>query len=178
MPSISGFVTFGFTTKEVITNNLTNRALKIIVNLFLVAKALLSYPLPYFAAADLIEEALFKGTPLTVGPSCFDGVGSLKVWALTLRILLVALTVIMAIFIPHFAILMGLIGSFTGNMLSLVWPCYFHLKIKGHVMKLRYKFADILIIILGLLCALLGIYYNFHALVKAFQGIEPRPFQG
>lgn len=171
-------MTFGLATKEVITNNLPNHAMKIIVNFFLVAKALLSYPLPYFAAADLIEEALFKGKPKTVGPTCFDTNGSLKLWALTLRILLVALTVVMAIFIPHFAILMGLIGSFTGNMLSLVWPCYFHLRIKGHVMKLRYKFIDCIIILLGIICAIIGIYYNFHALVKAFQGIEPRPFQG
>ena len=173
-----GFLTWGFATKEVITNNLPNRTMKIIVNLFLVAKALLSYPLPYFAAADLMESSLFKEKPTTQFPSCYDAAGTLKVWALLLRLCLVVFTFLMAIFIPHFAILMGLIGSFTGNMLSLVWPCYFHLCIKGHCMTRKQKAIDITIILFGLVCACLGIYYSSHALVRAFHGEEPRPFQG
>jgi vesicular inhibitory amino acid transporter len=127
--SYIGFVTWGYATKEVITNNLPNHTMKVIVNLFLVAKALLSYPLPYFASARLIETTFFQSKPLTVFPSCFDAAGTLKLWGLVLRLGLVVFTLLMAMFIPHFAILMGLIGSFTGNMLSLVWPCYFHLKI-------------------------------------------------
>ena len=175
--SYIGFLTFGFATKEVITNNLPHRAMKISVNVFLVAKALLSYPLPYFAAADLVESALFKGKPETFFPSCYDFNGGLKIWALVLRSALVLLTMLMAIFIPHFNILMGLIGSFTGNMLSLVWPCYFHLKIKGRVMKWYQKAFDVIIILLGIIFSIIGIYYSAHGLVKAFHGIEPRPFQ-
>ena len=173
-----GFLTWGFMTKEVITNNLPSRWLRIMVNLFLVAKALLSYPLPYFAATELLETTFFAGQPLTNFPSCYDAGGRLKVWGLTLRLLLVVFTLLMAIFIPHFAILMGLIGSFTGNMLSLVWPCYFHLRIKGPKLKWYQKTVDISIIVMGLICAVLGIYYSSHALIGAFRGVEPRPFQG
>ena len=178
-----GFLTFGFATKEVITNNLPSHAMRIIVNLFLVAKALLSYPLPYFAAIDLLERAFFggdvaNGDKPTGHLSCYDAGGALKVWALALRLLLVVFTLFMAIFIPHFAILMGLIGSFTGNMLSLVWPCYFHLRIKGPKLTLFQKSIDVGIILMGLICAVLGIYYSGHALIRAFQGEEPRPFRG
>lgn len=74
-----GFLTWGVATEEVVTNNLPYPALKVIVNLFLVAKALLSYPLPYFAAVELLESAFFKGKPDTPGPSCFDLDGRLKV---------------------------------------------------------------------------------------------------
>lgn len=177
--SYIGFVCWGFATKEVITNNLPNETMKIIVNMFLIAKALLSYPLPYFAAADLLEKTFFMGRPETVFPSCYEPGGTtLKTWGLALRLLLVMFTLGMAIFIPHFAILMGLIGSFTGNMLSLVWPCYFHLMIKGHELHWTQKFINILIILFGIMCAILGVYYSSHALVRAFHGHEPRPFQG
>jgi vesicular inhibitory amino acid transporter len=165
-------------TKEVITNNLPHRGLKIVVNLFLWAKALLSYPLPYFAAVEQMENTFFRGKPKTILPPCYDSEDSLKMWALVLRLSLVVFTVLMAIFIPHFNILMGLIGSFTGNMLSLVWPCYFHLKIKGHSLSWYSKLTDCVIILFGLVCCLLGVYYSTHALVLAFKGIEPRPFQG
>ena len=176
--SYVGFLTWGTATKEVITNNLPHRTMKIIVNLFLAAKALLSYPLPYFAAVDLMETSMFKGKPATTFPSCYDENGTLKVWSLALRLSLVVFTLLMAIFIPHFAILMGLIGSFTGNMLSLVWPCYFHLRIKGHELKWYQKGVNIFIIVFGLIAACIGIFYSSHGLVRAFQGHEPRPFQG
>ena len=162
-----------------ITNNLPDQTLKTAVNLCLVAKALLSYPLPYFAAVDLFEAALFRGRPETVFPSCYDPspVGSLRWWAIGLRLVVVVLTMMMAIFVPHFAILMGLIGSFTGNMLSLVWPAYFHLRIKGASAGLVRRAVDILIVLFGLLCSGVGIYYSSHALVRAYQGQQPRPFQ-
>lgn len=175
--SYIGFVTFGTETKEVITNNLPNQTMKVIVNVFLVAKALLSYPLPYFATADLLESKFFRGRPDTTFPPCFDVAGTLKIWALLLRLSLVVVTMLLAIVVPHFAILMGLIGSFTGNMLSLVWPAYFHLAIKGRRMGYPKMVFDLCIILLGLTCSGLGIYYSFHALVRAFEGFEPKPFQ-
>ena len=171
-----GFITFGMATKEVITNNLPNHSMRIIVNLFLVAKALLSYPLPYFQAADLLEASFFKGKPDTPFPSCFDSSGTLKVWGLALRLGLVVVTLLMGIFIPHFALLMALIGSVTGNMLSLVWPCYFHLKVKGHLLAWYQKACDIIIIVFGFICSVLGIYYSAYALIESFKGVEIRPF--
>ena len=176
--SYIGFLTWGMATMEVVTNNLPSKAMKIIVNLFLVAKALLSYPLPYFAALELLQNTWFRGDGTTPFPSCHDAAGKLKVWGLVLRLAVVLVTMLMAIFIPHFAILMGLIGSFTGNMLSLVWPCYFHLRIKYKELKLYQKLLDVSIILLGLVCAVLGCYYSSHALIRAFQGHEPKPFQG
>ena len=54
-----GFLTWQEDTQEVIVNNIDG-FFKIIVNLILVAKALLSYPLPYYAACDLIEKEMFQ----------------------------------------------------------------------------------------------------------------------
>ncbi|XP_070557106.1 vesicular inhibitory amino acid transporter-like [Ptychodera flava] len=164
-----GFLTWGAATKEVITDNLPGDVFRAIVNIFLVVKALLSYPLPYYAAVELIERSFFQGRPETYFPSCYALDGAIKVWGVFLRSLLVVLTLLLAIYIPHFAILMGLIGSFTGTMLSFIWPCWFHLKLKWNQMPLYQKFFDFVIILTGLICGTIGIIYSGEALVDAYK---------
>ena len=164
-----GFLTWEDDTEEVITNNLPNPAFKGFVNIILVIKALLSYPLPYYAACELIEHSYFRGQPKTIGPSIWALDGELKVWGLGFRVIVVVFTILMAVFIPHFAILMGLIGSFTGTMLSFIWPCWFHLKIKGNTLAWKEVAFDWFVIVLGCLFGVIGITTSFYALVKAFQ---------
>ena len=53
--ALVGFLTFGADTDQEITNNLPTAGFKALVNLVLVCKALLSYPLPFFAAMELID---------------------------------------------------------------------------------------------------------------------------
>ncbi|ESO11116.1 hypothetical protein HELRODRAFT_183498 [Helobdella robusta] len=175
-----GFVTFGDETQEVITNNISSYALKITINILLVIKALSSYPLPYYAAVELLQNALFVGQPITLLPSCYysDGlINGLRCWAWLLRAVFVCLISWLAISIPHYAILIALIGSFTANMLSFVWPAYFHLVIKNQLLPWYRKVFDVIIIILGCVFIVLGVYYNSRALYFAYQGIETKPFQ-
>lgn len=167
--SYIGYITWGEDTEEVITNNLPT-ALKIVVNVILVVKALFSYPLPYFAAVEIIETSFFQSQTKTMFPTCYRDDMSIKWWGIGLRLILVMFTMLMAIFIPHFAILMGLIGSFTGTMLSFVWPCIFHLYIKRNSLPWYIKVWDVVIILLGVLCGAMGIYYSARALGLAFQG--------
>lgn len=152
-----------------ITNNLRGVFLKGTVNICLVMKAILSYPLPYYAAAELLERAFFRGPPKTVFPTIWTTDHELKVWGLAWRIGLIVFTVMMAIFIPHFSTLMGFIGSFTGTMLSFIWPCYFHLKLKRSTMDSRAIYCDCFIIFLGCLFGVIGIYESGSALIKSYQ---------
>ncbi|XP_013145549.1 PREDICTED: vesicular inhibitory amino acid transporter [Papilio polytes] len=163
------FLTFQNDTQQVITNNLRSAGFKGLVNFFLVIKAVLSYPLPYYAACDLLERALFRGKPKTLFPTIYALDGELKVWGLAWRLGVIIFTVLMAIFIPHFAILMGFIGSFTGTMLSFIWPAYFHLKLKGNQLESTTIAYDYFIIGLGVLFGIIGMYDSGSALVKAFK---------
>uniref|UniRef100_A0A0M3IFW8 Aa_trans domain-containing protein n=1 Tax=Ascaris lumbricoides TaxID=6252 RepID=A0A0M3IFW8_ASCLU len=61
-----GFLTFGELTQNEISNSLPNQSFKVVVNLVLVVKALLSYPLPYFAAVQLLKDNLFLGVKKTL----------------------------------------------------------------------------------------------------------------
>lgn len=163
------FLTFQNGTQQVITNNLQIAGFKGLVNLCLVAKAILSYPLPYYAACELLEKAFFKGKPKTPFPTIWALDGELKVWGLAWRVGVIVFTILMACFIPHFAILMGFIGSFTGTMLSFIWPCYFHLKLKREGMDQQTVIFDYFIIGLGFFFGTIGIYDSGKALIKAFK---------
>nr|NVI79797.1 vesicular GABA transporter [Cucujiformia] len=107
------FLTFQNDTQQVITNNLPSAGFKGLVNICLVVKAILSYPLPYYAAVELLERAFFRGKPKTPFPVIWELDGELKVWGLAWRVGVVVFTILMACFIPHFSILMGFIGTLT-----------------------------------------------------------------
>ncbi|CAK9249936.1 unnamed protein product, partial [Sphagnum jensenii] len=115
-----GFLTWQEKTDEVITNNLDSK-LKFLVNVILIVKALLSYPLPYFASVELLEATLFitnetdedsfdihgtrsrkKSSGSVQKPiflrSCYDTEGDLTFWAVCLRIGLIGFTLFLAIF--------------------------------------------------------------------------------
>ena len=84
------------------------------------------------------------------------------------RVGVVVVTILFAVVVPHFTILMGFIGSFTGCFLSFIWPCIFHLKLRRHTMSWMVMMYDIFIIFLGIIFGLLGMYYSGKALKKAF----------
>eukprot|EP00095_Tigriopus_kingsejongensis_P000330 snap_masked-scaffold292_size219010-processed-gene-1.17 protein:Tk00330 transcript:snap_masked-scaffold292_size219010-processed-gene-1.17-mRNA-1 annotation:"hypothetical protein DAPPUDRAFT_23032" len=163
-----GFLTWQEDTQEEVVNNL-EPGLKSLVNLILVIKALLSYPLPYYAACELLETELFKGKPETVFPSIWALDGELKLWGLGFRVMVVVVTIVFAVVIPHFTILMGFIGSFTGCFLSFIWPTFFHLKLRRHVMSWPTLVYDMFIIFLGVSFGLCGMYYSGRAMQRAFE---------
>ena len=53
-----GFLTWGSETEEIVTENLPSKTFQMGINACLVAKALLSYPLPFYQAALLIIDAV------------------------------------------------------------------------------------------------------------------------
>lgn len=140
-------------------------------------KALLSYPLPYYAAAGLLETAFFKrkstedephGSGNQPFPTCWERDGEYRVWAVALRVLLVIFTLIVAISIPHFSLLMGLVGNITGTMLSFLWPCYFHMRLKWNEMTNEAIAFEISIICVGIFSGTIGFFKSLNALIDAY----------
>ncbi|XP_061410253.1 vesicular inhibitory amino acid transporter [Lethenteron reissneri] len=171
MFALLAFLTWADTTQEVITDNLP-ATFRAVVNIFLVAKALLSYPLPFFAAVEVFEKSFFADTREVLFPSCYAIEGRLKSWSLGLRCLLVVSTLLMAIYIPHFALLMGLTGSLTGASLSFLLPCLFHLRLMWRQLKWHQVFFDVSIFAVGFICSLSGLINSVQGLVEAFQSDE------
>uniref|UniRef100_A0A0N4ZMP1 Aa_trans domain-containing protein n=1 Tax=Parastrongyloides trichosuri TaxID=131310 RepID=A0A0N4ZMP1_PARTI len=163
-----GFLTFGEYTQKEISNSLPNQTFKILINLILVVKALLSYPLPFYAIVQLIMERFFNKNNKSVFRSCFGADGSLREWALCLRIILVLFTLTVSLSVPYLIEVMGLIGNITGTMLSFIWPAYFHLIIKqkeGTLKESEKKF-DKFVIGFGIFLMIVGIQYSFLELLN------------
>lgn len=167
-----GFLTFDEYTQDEISNSLPNQQFKILVNVILMVKAMLSYPLPYYATVQIIRQNLFLGAPKTSFSGCFGADGSMREWALALRVCLVLFTLFMALSTPYFVLLMGLVGNITGTLLSFVWPTLFHLKLKGHTLTDRQRMINYGIIGSGLCFGTVGFIYSGLLLSDAINEVK------
>lgn len=156
--SVLAFLTWGEETKEVITDNLPE-GLRLAVNLCLLAKAILSYPLPFYAASEVLQGCMLKQE---------NGV-ALERAILALRGGLLLLTFLMAMYMPHFSLLMGLTGSITGAAMTFLLPSLFHLQLKWTTLDVRLKAINFLILVLGLLCSLSGVICSIKGMFGAFE---------
>uniref|UniRef100_A0A8C8BL33 Vesicular inhibitory amino acid transporter n=1 Tax=Otus sunia TaxID=257818 RepID=A0A8C8BL33_9STRI len=154
--ALTAFLTWGEETKEVITDNLPS-FLQTLVNLCLLTKALLSYPLPFFAATEIVYTCISRGNHSNYRSPLF---------ALGVRGSFLLITLLMAMFIPHFALLMGLTGSVTGAAMTFLLPSLFHLKLKWKKLSLLEKCADISVFVLGFLCSLAGMVCSIKGLTN------------
>lgn len=166
--ALVAYLTWADETKEVITDNLPS-TIRAVVNLFLVSKALLSYPLPFFAAVEVLEKTFFQDGGRAFFPDCYGGDGRLKSWGLTLRCSLVVFTLLMAIYVPHFALLMGLTGSLTGAGLCFLLPSLFHLKLLWRKLLWHQVFFDVAIFVIGGICSISGFIHSMEGLIEAFK---------
>ncbi|XP_070767167.1 vesicular inhibitory amino acid transporter-like [Enoplosus armatus] len=166
--ALVAYLTWADATKEVITDNLPS-TIRAVVNLFLVAKALLSYPLPFFAAVEVLEKSFFQDGGRAFFPDCYGPGGQLKSWGLGLRIGLVVFTLLMAVFVPHFALLMGLTGSLTGAGLCFLLPSLFHLKLQWRNLLWHHVFFDVAIFVIGGICAVSGFIHSIEGLIEAYR---------
>lgn len=112
---------------------------------------------------------LIQGKPKTRFPTIWALDGELKMWGFAFRIVIVVITIIFAVVIPHFTILMGFIGNMTGICLSFIWPSFFHLKLRRHVISWYTMCYDMFIIFLGLMFGIVGMYYSGRAMKRAFE---------
>ncbi|KAI4885161.1 hypothetical protein NFI96_032518 [Prochilodus magdalenae] len=160
--SLLALLTWGEDTKEVVSDNLPP-ALRMMVNLCLLAKALLSYPLPFYSAAQLLQSGVLW--PDAGQRQHSDG----PEWhTLVLRATLLLLSFIMALYIPHFSLLMGLTGSVTGAVMTLLLPALFHLQLKWSRLGAGERLLDGVILGLGCVCSLAGVIRSIRGMIHTF----------
>uniref|UniRef100_A0A671SZ36 Vesicular inhibitory amino acid transporter n=1 Tax=Sinocyclocheilus anshuiensis TaxID=1608454 RepID=A0A671SZ36_9TELE len=157
--SVVAFLTWGEETKEVITDNLPT-ALWMVVNLCLLAKALLSYPLPFYVTAEILQMGVLKLNPSAEGS---------ERWTLLLRGSLLLLTLIMVLYVPHLSLLMDLMGSVIGAAMTLLLPALFHLQLKWTQLDVSRRTLDLLILLLGCFCSISGVICSIRGMITAFE---------
>ncbi|KAM9798232.1 vesicular inhibitory amino acid transporter-like [Neosynchiropus ocellatus] len=157
--SLLAVLTWGSETREVITDNLP-ADLRALVTLCLLAKALLSYPLPFYSAAEILQSSLLGVSP----PSDGSAHGSSSRWIPLLRAALLATSYLLACAVPRFSLLMGLTGSVTGSAMTLILPCLCHLRLQWRFLSGRQRLVDAWILSLGVVCSVSGVMCSVRRL--------------
>ncbi|XP_070843850.1 vesicular inhibitory amino acid transporter-like [Chaetodon trifascialis] len=162
MFSLLAVLTWGAETREVITDNLPSD-LRPLVNLCLLAKALLSYPLPFYSAAEILQTCLLGDA--AVSSRSKHGSRGVSRPALLLRGALLMTSYLLALLVPRFSLLMGLTGSVTGAAMTLILPCLFHLRLQWGRLTVRDRLIDACILSLGVACSVSGMICSVKRLV-------------
>uniref|UniRef100_A0A3Q1BGC5 Vesicular inhibitory amino acid transporter n=1 Tax=Amphiprion ocellaris TaxID=80972 RepID=A0A3Q1BGC5_AMPOC len=163
MFSLLAVLTWGTETSEVITDNLPSD-LRPLVNLCLLAKALLSYPLPFYSAAEILQTCVFRDA--TISSYSKHGCRGVSRPALVVRGALLITSYLLALLVPRFSLLMGLTGSVTGAAMTLILPCLFHLRLQWGHLTVKDRLIDVGILGLGVICSVSGVICSIKRLVE------------
>ena len=155
--SLCGFLSFSHVTDEVIGNNFPLGAPRTIVGVVYVIYVIFSYSLVIFPVFQSLD-----GSRLTSAvTSCIP----FFIWSATTRFLVVFTTLVLAVVVPHFALLTGFVGSLVLPFLEYIVPCLVHLKLKWRQLKPLQVAADGTIVVMGALATVFGAYFSGKALV-------------
>uniref|UniRef100_A0A672JQQ0 Vesicular inhibitory amino acid transporter n=1 Tax=Salarias fasciatus TaxID=181472 RepID=A0A672JQQ0_SALFA len=161
--SLLAVLTWGAEIKEVITDNLPSD-LRPLVNLCLLAKALLSYPLPFYSAAEILQTCVLRDA--AVSSYSKPGRRGVSRAALVVRGALLMTSYLLALLVPRFSLLMGLTGSVTGAAMTLILPCLFHLRLQWGRLTAGGRLIDVGILSLGLICSVCGVICSVKRLLE------------
>ena len=157
--AVFGFLTFGSKTDEAIVNNFPVGPLSITASISLVISSLLSIILCLRPVCESLDESTF-----------FSEIASdisNTIRNIIIRVSLVVITLAIAIFLPHFALIAALVGSFQ-IVFSEFWiPFLVHLKVKYHELSRLQIFADVIVLVFSGAFSVLGNYFSVKALVQA-----------
>ena len=128
-----------------------------------IGNVLLAVPLGMFVVSMTFDDAFLTYFPHLNRDSKYNWI-----WLLITRPLLLSLALLLAIMVPHFGLLMGVIGSFTGTCLCFIFPCYFHLKLRWETLSKWQVFVDVFIIVFGVAAGSLGLAFSTKALVLTY----------
>lgn len=175
---VIAYMTFGENTHEVVTLNLPTGMILTAVNIVVVILSLSSYTLPMFTVFEILE----KDSPwLMTGDIELSSEKELKnldeetkqsyiaIRRTVVRLALVIVTLIMAVSVPHFGLVLSFIGTFTGAFLEMVFPSLFYVILKHERISTVTIVLNILIVGFIMLFMGVGIYFSGIAMVKAFK---------
>lgn len=158
--SLCAFLWFGSDTDEIVVNNLPPGPIhKTIVTGF-VLSFLFSYALPLQPAFLLLEES-----------KTFERLSTKFSYSLcytVLRISIVSFTLILAVLIPHFALMSFFDGSLISPFLAFIIPCMVYFKLRRHQLNACQITALSFLFVFGVIVVLLSILLFFAKAIASF----------
>ena len=157
--AVFGFLTFGSKTDEAIVNNFPVGPLNITASISLVISSLLSIILCLRPVCESLDESTFFSEMTSDISNTIRNI--------IIRVSLVVITLAIAIFLPHFALIAALLGSFQ-TVFSGFWiPLLLHLKVKYRELSRLRICADVILLVFTSVCSVLGICFSIKGLIQA-----------
>lgn len=155
---------FGNETEQVITVNMRiNPVFNIVATVLVVTNVFLAFPICMFVVLETWDVKVLPYFPHLRKEGKYHWF-----WLLLTRVMLLTFALFLAIIVPHFGLLMGLVGSFTGTCLSFVFPCVFHMILKWDTTPWYSILLKIVVVLFGLVCGGFGLVFSGRELAKAF----------
>lgn len=162
---VTGALTFGAATKPLVSLNiekLSNPA-NIVTNIALAGYAITSFPINFYVVCETFDHFAIKNRN-----SNFKKGGKFyNIWVLLTRPVLIGIGLGVAVILPYFGRLVGVIGSLLAIFLVFVFPCWFHLRLKGNSLPCWKKLLEIVVMVTGTAVGIAGLYASIKGLVTA-----------
>ena len=158
---------FGPNTEQVITVNMgISPVFNVVATVLVVTNVFLAFPICMFVVLETWDFKILPYFPHLSADGSYHWF-----WLALTRPMMLTFALFLAIIVPHFGLLMGFVGSFTGTCLSFVFPCIFHMKLKWDKLHWYDIALRIFVILFGLCCGGLGLVFSGRELGKAFTGL-------
>lgn len=158
------YMTFSEASDQIVALNLPHGVFRGALCVAVVVLALFFFTVPAFTIFDIIENHL-KIPWLAFN---YTNQRRVIVSGYLLRFFLMLFTLILAVCVPHFSLLMAFVGCSTGMILVLIFPCMFHLKIRWADLKPFDVAAELFVIGFAVIGGTLGIIYSSLALYTVY----------
>ncbi|KAL5058262.1 hypothetical protein RYX36_029866 [Vicia faba] len=144
-----GYFAFGEETKDIITTNLGQGLVSVVVQLGLCVNLFITFPLMMNPVYEVFERRFWDSR-----------------YCLWLRWLLVLVVSLVALFVPNFADFLSLVGSSVCVVLGFVLPALFHCMVFKEELGWRCMVSDGAIMVFGFVVAVYGTYSSVSEILS------------
>lgn len=158
--ALIGFLAFSSNIQDVITNSIPIRGVQLAVNSLLVLNVFFSYPFLVKSIIHCMEDSIASESlqsRLNEWP-----------WFILSRVVVNLVTLLPALVIPHFALMMSFLACLTAMFIAFILPCVFHLYFQSDQLRWYNKGLDYSIIVFGVVTGGVGLVVSWIILVKSF----------
>ena len=156
--AVFAFLSFGANTYPVILNSLPSGPVHITVGSFFALNCILSYGLVIYPVFQSLHRPL---TTRIQNDKIPDFVTSAVI-----RVTVVVLSVVVAILVPNFLVIVSFIGSVLESPACYIFPIILRFKLKYKRLKIHQVCVDSFVVIFGIIALLLGVPVSIKTLLN------------
>lgn len=163
LTAVPGYYIYGTTVKNPVYNSIPEGVPQIIAIVLMTVHVLMAVPILVTSFSLDVEEML----DITV-----ERLGKWREFFIraAMRIVIMCVVGVLACTVPHFDLLMSLIGSFANCGLILIFPVLFYFRLTGFRNKPIYEIAwCALIVLLGIVGLIFGTIDSIKGLIEAYK---------